>query len=107
MDIQKKLERVTPELLSEFLYKRGVKVFRCMLCGGEDVAIPQRTINPCQSNEVIIADATMGDANGHPQAIMNYQYRVICKECGYVHFISALPIKDWLDKREEGEEKAC
>lgn len=104
MDIQNKLQRVTPELLSEFLYKRGVKVFRCLLCGSEDCRIPQTTINRGMPNEATFVDAIKADENFQSlDAITNYQYRFICMGCGYVHFISALPIKDWLDEEERRE----
>lgn len=106
MDIQKKLQRVTPEILSEFLYKRSVRVFGCLLCGSEDCRVPQTAIiNPDLSSGAVFVDATMVDANGQSQAIMNYHYRLICGNCGYTHFISALPVNEWLDEkgRPEGE----
>lgn len=103
--LQRKFETVTPELFSEFLYIKGVPVVRCLMCGSEDMGIPQQTshINPLMNpgvnskNTVTYVDPVKVDGGGARFTIMNYEYRVICRNCGFVSSFAAWPVMNWIE----------
>lgn len=93
--LHKMMSKISPELLSEFLYKRGVKDVRCVFCDSEDVVVPQTTINPNQPDEVTFIDYVKVDGSGPPFSLMHYQYRLICRNCGYTHNLAVYPVMKW------------
>ncbi|MGQ8844007.1 hypothetical protein ACUTQW_16420 [Serratia sp. TSA_7] len=98
--LQNRMERVTPDLLSEFLFTQGVQTFRCLLCGSEDIGIPQCNVHksgPEGSSSVTFVDYIKLDASGPPHSLMHYQYRVICRNCGFTHHIAVLPVLEWVE----------
>ncbi|WP_064511711.1 hypothetical protein [Buttiauxella gaviniae] len=106
LTLQRRLEQVTPALLSEFLYKRGIPVFTCLLCGSEDIGIPECGViqtGPDGSERKTFVDYIKLEADGPPSSIMQYQYRVICRNCGFTHHIAVWPVLKWV---EEGKENA-
>ncbi|EPO3378563.1 hypothetical protein ACT9WY_004698, partial [Enterobacter hormaechei] len=55
LTLQRRLEKVTPELFSEYLFERGVKTVICPICGSDDISIPNAssiTVGPdgCESS---------------------------------------------------------
>ena len=98
--LQRRLSKVTPDLLSEFMFKRGVETFRCLLCGSEDVGIPQcreHISGPDGSMTKAYVDYIKVDADGPPFSLMHYQYRIICRNCGFTHHIAVWPVLKWIE----------
>lgn len=100
--LQKRLEKVTPELLSEFLFVKGIETFKCLLCGSEDIGIPQWKSGP-KGSERAYVDYIKIDAGGPPHSLMHYQYRIICRNCGYTHQLAVWPVLKWI---EDGDNDA-
>lgn len=97
---QRRLEKVTAELLSEFLYKRGVPVVKCLLCSSEDIVIPQTRLlqsGPDGRSSATYVDFIKVDAGGPPLSLMHYQYRLICKNCGFTSHLAVWPVLQWLE----------
>lgn len=104
--LQRRLSKVTPELLSEFMFKRGVPVFQCLLCGSEDIGIPEvglTTVGPDGGESIKYVSYVKLDAPGPRFSIMDYQYRVICRNCGFTHHIAVWPVLKWV---EDGDSDA-
>lgn len=99
--LESRLEKVSPKHLSEFLYKRGVPVFQCLLCGSEDIGIPEvglTTVGPDGGESITYVSYVKLDAPGPPFSIMDYQYRVICRNCGFTHHIAVWPVLKWVEE---------
>lgn len=104
--LHERLTKVSPELLSEFLYKRGVPVVRCLMCGSADIGIPQRqelTVGPDGSADKVYVDYTGVVANGQKFSLLHCQYRLICRNCGFVSNLAAFPVLKWIELEKEGE----
>ncbi|ELQ9310381.1 hypothetical protein R3D73_003362 [Serratia marcescens] len=106
LQLLKKFEKVTPDLFSEFLYIKGVKVIHCLMCGSEDIGIPQH-IAP-KKMDCLADDEEMFfsyvspvkvDSDGPRYSLMNYEYRVICRNCGFVSSFAAWPVVNWIEKK--------
>lgn len=101
LTLQGRLEKVTPELLSEFLFKRGVETFRCLLCGSENIGIPQCDVlqtGPEGSSSKVFVDYIKLDADGPRFSLMHYQYRIICRNCGFTHHLAVWPVLKWIEE---------
>ena len=104
--LQKRLEKVTPELLSEFLFLKGIETFKCLLCGSEDIGIPQCQHHTSRKNGnegKAFVDYINVDADGPPHSLMHFQYRIICRNCGFTHHLAVWPVLKWI---EDGENDA-
>lgn len=104
----KKFRALSPELFSQFLSERGVPIVSCPICGGTDMAIPQASeqiydedkptgkwftyVNPSKVN-------SFGFEPLH--SLLQYNYRLICKNCGYENRFSAHPVLSWLEKNDK------
>lgn len=100
LTLQRRLEKVTPDLLSEFLFKRGIEVFRCLLCGSEDIGIPQCNVHqsgPDGASSRSFVDYIKLDAGGPRFSLMHYQYRIICRNCGFTHHVAVWPVLKWIE----------
>lgn len=108
LTLQRRMEKVSPELLSEFLFKRGIETFKCLLCGSEDIGIPQCNLlqsGPDGSVSKTFVDYIKLDADGPPFSLMHYQYRIICRNCGFTHHLSVWPVLKWIEEgREDGKQ---
>lgn len=105
--LQRRLEKVSPELLSQFLYERGVPVVTCLLCHSNDIVIPQAAVltvgSPVESSHIYVRH-TLLDTDGPPLSLDRYEYRLICNNCGYTSHIAVYPVLKWIEAREsEGE----
>ena len=105
--LQKRLEKVTPALLSQFLYERGITLVTCLLCHSNDIVIPQAlalaTGSPVE-NAYIYLRPTLLDTDVHPLSLERFEYRLICNNCGYTSHIAAFPVLKWIEAREGDSE---
>ncbi|MFP9470044.1 hypothetical protein AB6D37_15085 [Pectobacterium brasiliense] len=103
LKLQEKLEKVTPELFSEFLYKHGVPVVQCLTCGSEDIGIPQTqtiSIGPNGSSQSHYVDFIKLEAGGPPHSLTHYQYRLICNNCGFTSHFAVYPVVKWIEETQ-------
>lgn len=113
--LQQKFEKVTPKLFSEFLYVKGVQVIRCLMCGSEDIGIPQHLTSQAKDNHIAPTEDFFSyvspvkvDTDGPKFSLMNYEYRVICRNCGFVSSFAAWPVMNWIEQksvRENADER--
>ncbi|WP_025245511.1 hypothetical protein [Candidatus Sodalis pierantonius] len=48
------------------------------------------------------------NANGAPHdPVLDYQYRLICKNCGFTSHLAIHPVLDWLDQRNKNANNEC
>lgn len=100
--LQRRLEKVTPELLSQFMYERGVPVVKCLLCHSNDIGIPQAsvfTVGSSVGENHTYVRHTVLNTDGPPLALDRYEYRLICNNCGYTSHIAVYPVLKWLESR--------
>ena len=105
--LQQRLEKVTPELFSAFLQAKGVPVVACPICHNDDLAIPQASIlqvGPEGSQGHNYVDYVKVSTDGPPFSLMNYQYRLICKNCAYTMNFTVWPILKWVEDKLSSEE---
>lgn len=106
-ELHHRLAKVSPDLLSEFLFKRGVEVFKCLLCGSEDIGIPQchvLTSDPDDDAFSTFVDYIKVDSDDPPYSLMNYQYRIICRNCGFTHHLAVWPVLKWVEAEMPNEQ---
>lgn len=99
--LHKRLEKVTPALFAEFLYKRGVPDVRCLLCGSESIGIPETSllsVGPEGTGNTSYLNFVKVETYGPPYSLMDYQYRLICKNCGYTSHIAVWPVLKWIEE---------
>jgi len=105
--LQKRMEKVTPELLSQFMFERGVPVVKCMLCHSNDIGIPQAAklteAGPRGSVYTYVRYVTL-DTDGPRMALDNFEYRLICNNCGFTSHIAVYPVLRWIEAKEKKDE---
>ncbi|EQB0888206.1 TPA: hypothetical protein ACUB6D_000274 [Raoultella planticola] len=103
--LRTRLEKVTPELFAEFLDLRVGKEIKCLNCSSLDIGIPQA--------QVLSVGPDGASSNAHisyvkietfepPYSILNYQYRLICKNCGFTSHYAVYPVLNWIEQDKEG-----
>ncbi|MEQ9886190.1 hypothetical protein [Pectobacterium zantedeschiae] len=106
-EVHERLSKVSPELLSEFLYKRGVHVVKCLMCGSEDIGIPQTQeliVYPAGSGTKVYVDYVRVESAGPNYSIMKYQYRLICRNCGFISNLAVWPVLTWIEEEKESRD---
>ncbi|CNI05746.1 Uncharacterised protein [Yersinia pekkanenii] len=99
-----RLSKVSPELLSEFLYKRGVPVVSCLMCHSDNIGIPQTEIDNYESGKFTYISYVKVDTDGPRLSLMNYHYRLICRNCGFTSNIAVWPVLKWIEEQRNGED---
>lgn len=104
----KKFKALSPELFSQFLAQRGVGTVRCPICGGDDMAVPQVTEQiysdgkPTGAWFSYVNPSKVSSFGFEPiHSLLQYNYRLICKNCGYENRFSAHPVLSWLEKNDK------
>lgn len=103
LQLQKRLERVSPELFAMFLYEKKVQAVHCVMCGHEDLGTPQAEIietGPNGSSSRAYVDYIKLTGGGAPYSLANYQYRLICNTCGFTIHFAAYPVIKWIEERD-------
>ncbi|MEN3258507.1 hypothetical protein AAH678_06840 [Sodalis endosymbiont of Spalangia cameroni] len=106
-----RLEKISPDLFACFLSERGISELRCPICHCPDMNIPQVGLivvgvesASIDSHPPVYVDYITINANGTPHdSVLNYQYRLICKNCGFTSHFAIHPVLDWFDKRNKNE----
>lgn len=97
--LHERLSKVSPELLSEFLFERGVWTVKCMMCGSQDIGIPQVEIDRYEEGKTTYVSFVRVDADGPRFSLINYHYRLICRSCGFVAELAVEPVLEWVEKK--------
>lgn len=98
-----RLEKVTPELFAEFLDERVGKEIKCLNCGSLDIAIPQAqviTVGPDGSSNESYVSFIRIESFEPRYSLLNYQYRLICKNCGFTSHYATYPVLNWIEKEK-------
>lgn len=101
--LQRRLERVSPELFAKFLYEKKVQAVRCVMCGSEDLGTPQAQVfemGPHGSTIKSYVDSVNVVGGNAPHSLANYQYRLICNNCGFTIHFAAYPVIKWIEEQE-------
>lgn len=109
-EIQQDLERQLTEMLSvvtmdkfsDFVVERIDGGLVCQMCGSTDIGVPLRTFlggNPFLNYSKV-------DGGGPPHSLFNYEYRLPCNNCGYVHSFAVYPVLHWIEGKEGSSEPA-
>ncbi|MFJ5443574.1 hypothetical protein [Pectobacterium sp. CHL-2024] len=110
--LKERFEKISPELFSDFLGLHGVLVLACPICHKIGMSIPQVQVhqsvisvggseqdNEFNSSHVFsYVDFICVDANA-PDQILSYEYRVICKNCGFSNHFAVHPVVQWVEQR--------
>ena len=109
LELHRRLIIVTPELFSDFMYEKMGREITCLNCGSLDIGIPQVEVfaDPLRSdhkNTVYISYAKI-DISGSPSSLLNYEYLLICKNCGFTSHHAAYPVLNWIEGRESNNDE--
>lgn len=99
----KRLEKVTPELFAEFLDERVGKEITCLNCGSLDIGIPQAqviTVGPDSSTQGAYISFVRIESFEPRYSLLNYQYRLICKNCGFTSHYAVYPVLNWIEQEK-------
>lgn len=100
-----RLEKVTPELFAEFLDLKVGKEISCLNCGSFDIGIPQAqviTVGSDGSPSGSYISFVRVDSFEPRYSLLNYQYRLICKNCGFTSHYAVYPVLNWIEQ-ERGD----
>lgn len=98
-----RLEKVTPELFAEFLDAKVGKDIKCLSCGSLDIGIPQAQVMTAgpegASNEAYVSFVQI-DSFEPQYSLLNYEYRLICKNCGFTSHYAVYPVLNWIEQEK-------
>ncbi|MDR7343163.1 hypothetical protein J2X14_001575 [Pantoea alhagi] len=101
--LQKRLEKVTPELLSEFLFERGIPVVKCLMCGNNDISIPQAAVLAASAEGskayTYVRYVTL-NTDSSPFTLDSFEYRLICNSCGFTSHFAVYPVLKWVEEKD-------
>lgn len=107
-------ERATPDNFARFLNESSANE-KCLSCGSTDmymhltdvivVGPEPRTVEECSLGTLIQLDyvGPCTSSGCTQDYIHNYEFKVMCGRCGFVHRYSAQAFMNWLNK--QGSEK--
>lgn len=97
---------VSPELLSKFFYERSVPTVICPICNGSDIAVPKATENVNGVDVTYVHPSKIENFGFEPRSsLLQYHYRLICKNCGFESRFSVNPVFLWIQEKEKMETK--
>lgn len=121
----RRIQAVTPQLFAKFLAEKGVPG-HCLACGHHELSTPETMI--IDSSRSPFADErtselTEEEIQQHIDAaavnyvtpslidesksplVSNYQYRLICQNCGFISYFRAANVVYWVEERvnEQGD----
>lgn len=105
LKLQRRLEQVTPELFSEFLFDRGVWIVKCLMCGSEDISVPNAsviTVGPEGGESSTYVIPVQLETEGPPYSLVKYEYRLICKNCSFSMHFATWPVINWVEQKISG-----
>ena len=96
-ELHRRLEKITPELFSQFLNEKVAKDVKCLNCDSLDIAIPQIDaihVGPpgFKESSNSFVSYTKVDSIGPRYSLLNYEYRLICKNCGFTSHYAVYPV---------------
>lgn len=100
-----RLEKVTAELFADFLVLKVGKEIKCLNCGSFDIGIPQTqlmTVAPDGSSHGSYISFVRIESFEPRYSLLNYQYRLICKNCGFTSHYAVYPVLNWIEQ-ERGD----
>jgi len=124
-ETKRRLRRVSPELLSQFLIEKGVNR-TCLSCGATGISVPEimslskDAIPPDVYKQMISGEELEVDIESYmirsvaftptnPKKLVSvgdYQFRLNCNNCGYISHYRASPVVFWVEKMDEDSQEA-
>ena len=102
-ELMKMLSVVTMDKFSSFLVERGIEGLTCKMCGSDDIGVPLMAPIGHQA----FLNYSKVDGGGPPYSLYNYEYRLPCNNCGFVHSFAVYPVLKWIEDQEgDGGSKA-
>jgi len=99
--------KVTPELLALFFFEREIPVVYCPICASKDLSIPRATETIDGEDVTYVHPSKVETFGAEPQhSLLQYHYRLICKNCGFENRFSVHPVLHWLEDRQKEEENS-
>lgn len=112
-DIKLKLEKVSPQKFSDFLGGNGIPILTCGVCHKIGMIVPQVQV----MQTIVVSDkTTLTERELEPKkytyidyvcikpesssSLLSYEYRIICKSCGFASHFSVLPVINWIEAQE-------
>ncbi|PVY86606.1 hypothetical protein [Pantoea ananatis] len=105
-----KFRKITPEILSQFFFEKGVPRVSCPICNVSDMSVPQTSetidfYNGIKDLRVTYVSPTHVPFFEHEPrfSLLHFEYRLICKNCGYVNRFAVFPVLKWFGDKEKEE----
>ena len=115
-NIKSKLEKVSPQKFSDFLGEKGIPVLTCGVCHKIGMIVPQvQILQTALSNDNTTFTESELEPNEYtyidyicikPEStysLLAYEYRIICKNCGFASHFSVLPVINWIEAQEKDQ----
>lgn len=107
-EIWTQFRKITADVLSHFFFEKGLPTLTCPICHISDMTLPQTTetidyFNGMKDYRITYVSPTKVPSLGHEPAfsLLQYEYRLICKNCGFVNRFSVYPVFKWLSDKEK------
>ncbi|MCD6620962.1 hypothetical protein [Klebsiella michiganensis] len=101
-ELTKMLSVVTMDKFSDFIVGRVQGGLACKMCGSNDIGVPLRTYLDGKA----FLNFSEVDGGGPPHSLFNYEYRLPCNNCGYIHSFAVYPVLNWIETEEGKSEPA-
>ncbi len=95
-DLVKMLSVVTLDNFFNFLVDKGIEGLTCRVCGSGDIGVPLTT----HAGHSEFLNYSVVDGGGPPHSLFNYEYRLPCNNCGFVHSFAVYPVLKWIEDQE-------
>lgn len=98
--------KITPEILAKFLFERGVPTVSCPVCHSIDISVPRATEIIDGAEVTYVHPSKIENFGYEPRAsLLQYHYRLICKNCGFEIRFAVNPVFLWLQEKEKNGDK--
>ncbi|QCT20846.1 hypothetical protein FEM41_14925 [Jejubacter calystegiae] len=96
-ELTKMLSVVTVDKFHSFLTDRGlIRGLTCRMCGSDDIGVPLMSF----LGGTPFLNYSKVDGGGPPHSLYNYEYRLPCNNCGFVHSFAVYPVLKWIEEQE-------
>lgn len=106
-ELQQRLERISADDFALFLAEKNIGRLFCPMCRSRNMSIPLVEAfgyavikdEPSHSPRYSFIEFICIDPN-RPASILSYQYRIICKNCGFTSHYAVHPVVEWVESRD-------
>lgn len=111
-EIQSRLEQVSADDFALFLVEKNVGRLFCPICRSRDMSVPQvEAFGYAVCNRPPVGGITSDLRYSYieficidpskPDSIYSYQYRIICKNCGFTSHYAVHPVLEWFEDSDK------